>query len=139
MGIKVCAVTGYKPPPVWAVCGWWCKPSLVGRVCRRKPVAAPHFAGVAAICDFSTALRAGELCPVPGVVEPAAFFQLRALAIAAQEVVDRSDADDAVRTMFRFLRLWPFRWEAQGEQPVTQDATAAMDPPPVGGYIDFFF
>lgn len=75
----------------------------------------------------------------PAVLSPAVYFQLRALTSAAEDVVDRSQADDTVRTFFRFLRLWPFRWPVQGDAQATQDATVAMDPPPVGAYIDFFY
>ncbi len=135
MGLKVCPIGSNALPPAWAVCGWRCRPSLVGRLCRMQPAGALF--GPAAWCDISTAPAAGALCAQG--LSAAAFFELRALGLAAREVVDRSDADDAVRTMFRFLRLWPFRWEAHGPQPVTEDATAPMDPPPVGGYMDFFF
>lgn len=76
--------------------------------------------------------------PQHTLVTPADYVELRALALARQEIEVRVEPPPGFEPGSRILRLWPFRWPAHEPQALTPEPTPEPQPE-VGHYIDILF
>ncbi len=99
------------------------------------PVSWAHTARLAK--SFGGDWRGGRF-----VVSPAAYVELRALAIAEEAIEPSTEEATASNHLGRLLRLWPFRWPTHAPQAEPPDAPAepaADEGPESGRYLDIIF
>ncbi len=99
------------------------------------PVSWGHTARLAKSCGGDW--RGGRF-----VVSPAAYVELRALAIAEEAIEPAAEEPASSNHIGRLLRLWPFRWPTHAPQAEPADAPddpAAEPGPGSGRYLDILF
>ncbi|MCG8406537.1 MAG: hypothetical protein MI923_15185 [Phycisphaerales bacterium] len=72
------------------------------------------------------------------LVTPVDYVELRALAIARQDIEGRVERSEGFGLGGRVLRLWPFRWPAH-EPQVLPPEPKQNPAPEVGHYVDILF